>query len=157
VAEIAGRGCLRVAASALAQAEVVLSDAVARARERRQFGRPIGQFQAVAQLLARARVETELAASSWLVAAKRLDRAASPPAIEVGASLAQAVLVATIRCRVALERVIRTAQQVHGASGFQSGGALDEVLRGYLCQSLEIEPTPRLSRFLAQLSWGNSE
>src|SRR6056297_2512220 len=53
-----------VAASSLGLCRAVLADALAHAREREQFGRPIGQFQAIQHLLAD--MATSIEALHWL-------------------------------------------------------------------------------------------
>ncbi|MGD9945205.1 MAG: acyl-CoA dehydrogenase family protein [Burkholderiaceae bacterium] len=65
---------ITLAANYLGSAGSALADAIAYAREREQFGKPIGQFQAIAHLLAD--MATELEAARWLtaMAAWRYDR-----------------------------------------------------------------------------------
>jgi alkylation response protein AidB-like acyl-CoA dehydrogenase len=53
-----------VAASSLGLCKAVLADAAAHAREREQFGQPIGQFQAIQHLLAE--MATSIEALQWL-------------------------------------------------------------------------------------------
>jgi alkylation response protein AidB-like acyl-CoA dehydrogenase len=80
------------------------------AKERRQYGRPIGAFQAVQHLLADALVAAEGARSATLHAAWAVD--ALPPA---GALAAAAV--AKAYCARAARTVCETAIQVHGGIG----------------------------------------
>jgi alkylation response protein AidB-like acyl-CoA dehydrogenase len=80
------------------------------AKERRQYGRPIGAFQAVQHLLADALVAVEGARSAALHAAWAVD--ALPPA---GALAAAAV--AKAYCARAARTVCETAIQVHGGIG----------------------------------------
>ena len=84
--------------------------AVDYARERRQYGVPIGSFQAVQHLLADAHVATEGSRSVALHAAWAVD--ALPP----GEALAAASL-AKAYCARAARSVCETAIQVHGGIG----------------------------------------
>lgn len=67
---------ITLAALCVGNAQAALDDALAYARERHAFGRPIGQFQAVQHQLANAATETELARlmtykAAWLQAKER--------------------------------------------------------------------------------------
>lgn len=57
---------ITLAANYIGSARNAVDDAVAYAKERQQFGRPIGQFQAIAHMLAD--MATELEAGRWLTA-----------------------------------------------------------------------------------------
>jgi alkylation response protein AidB-like acyl-CoA dehydrogenase len=84
--------------------------AVGYARERRQYGQPIGAFQAVQHLLADAFVATEGSRSTALHAAWAVD------ALEPDDALAAAA-VAKAYCSRAARAVCETAIQVHGGIG----------------------------------------
>lgn len=102
-----------VAAEAVGAAARCLEDAVAYARERIQFGRPIGAFQAIQHKCAEVMLELESARSvaywSWWVA--------SEPDVEAGA-LAEAASVAKATCGDALARAAAENLQIHGGVGF---------------------------------------
>lgn len=68
------RECITLAANYLGSATSALRDAVAYASERQQFGQPIGQFQAIAHMLAD--MATEVEAARWIttMAAWRYDQ-----------------------------------------------------------------------------------
>jgi alkylation response protein AidB-like acyl-CoA dehydrogenase len=66
-------GAVATAAEGLGAATAALKLAVAHAKERHQFGRPIGQFQALQHVLADAHVDRESAWSSVLYAAAALE------------------------------------------------------------------------------------
>lgn len=83
---------------------------VAYAKERQQFGRPIGSFQAVKHLLADAYTAVEMARSQVLTAA--LCWAEEHPAAPE-----QATAAAVVAARAALQAA-QTAIQVHGGMGF---------------------------------------
>jgi alkylation response protein AidB-like acyl-CoA dehydrogenase len=80
------------------------------AKERRQYGKPIGSFQAVQHLLADAHVAAEGSSSAALHAAWAVD------ALAPGEALAAAA-VAKAYCARAARSVCETAIQVHGGIG----------------------------------------
>jgi alkylation response protein AidB-like acyl-CoA dehydrogenase len=110
------RAAVATAAELLGLADRMITIAVDYAKDRRQFGQPIGSFQAVKHLLAGARVRLEFARPVVYGAAWSLDRAepaaASPTAVSRAASTAKAYAsdAATEAARVSL--------QVHGAIGY---------------------------------------
>lgn len=85
-----------------------LERSIAYAQERKQFGRPIGQFQAVQQALALFGAET--------AAATCASRAAAIAAASGDASLQ--IAAAKLRANQAIGSATATAHQVHGAIGF---------------------------------------
>ena len=80
------------------------------AKERHQFGRPIGSFQAVKHLLADARVALEFARPATYRAAWSL--ATAQPTLSHDASMAKAM------ASDAADLAARVALQVHGAIGY---------------------------------------
>jgi alkylation response protein AidB-like acyl-CoA dehydrogenase len=80
------------------------------AKERRQYGQPIGSFQAVQHLLADAFVATEGSRSATLHAAWAVDALAPAEALAAAA-------VAKAYCARAARTVCETAIQVHGGIG----------------------------------------
>ncbi|MGH3433237.1 MAG: acyl-CoA dehydrogenase family protein [Thermocrispum sp.] len=97
-------GALAVAAQLLGVGRRLLDDTVAYAKHRQQYGRPIGQFQAVKHLLAEVVVGLELARP--LVHAAALTE--TPRDISA----------ARVACADAAYLSARTALQVHGAVGY---------------------------------------
>jgi acyl-CoA dehydrogenase len=93
-----------VGAFAVGMAQAALEVAVAHAADRRAFGRPLAEFQAVAHALAEAATRTQAARLLVYEAASRHD--ADPAAPGVGAAAAMAKLYAT-----------ETAQAVVGRPG----------------------------------------
>lgn len=81
-------GCVAIAADALGGAQACLDRTVAFARERVQFGRAIGSFQAVKHRLADMMVEIEQARSAVYWAACALDEGAPDAAMAVHAAKA---------------------------------------------------------------------
>jgi alkylation response protein AidB-like acyl-CoA dehydrogenase len=104
------RGALACAAQLLGVAEALLERAAGYARERRQFGKPIGSFQAVKHLLANVKVELEYARPVVHRAAHSVARAA--------ASRARDVSHAKLVAGEAAGHAARIALQVHGAIGY---------------------------------------
>ncbi|MFG1229977.1 acyl-CoA dehydrogenase family protein [Xanthobacter wiegelii] len=88
--------------------ERCLGLAVAYANERKQFGKPIGRFQAVQHMLAVAAGESAAAAAAAEVAAAAFGTS----------HFAVAVAVAKARCGEAAGKVAEICHQVHGAMGF---------------------------------------
>jgi alkylation response protein AidB-like acyl-CoA dehydrogenase len=98
-----------LAAWAVGAADASQETAVAYAKDREQFGKPIGAFQAIAHYLADR--QTELDGARTLVHEAAWARA-------TGRSVARLAPMAKLfACRV-LRDVTATAQQVHGGNGF---------------------------------------
>jgi alkylation response protein AidB-like acyl-CoA dehydrogenase len=98
-----------LAAELVGTAQRALDGAVAYAKERRQFGRPIGSFQAIKHLLADRHVQLDAARMLVYTAAAALD-AGDSGAAEVAAALVAA-------CDAA-DATTGDALQVHGGIGF---------------------------------------
>lgn len=96
-----------------------LAASVAYAGERTQFGRPIGRFQAVQQMLAEAGSEVAAASAASAAATSTAQRAGF-----AAAETAFAVAAAKARCSEAATAVARISHQVHGAIGFTREHAL---------------------------------
>jgi alkylation response protein AidB-like acyl-CoA dehydrogenase len=103
-------GAVAVAAEAVGAATAAHALTVAYAKERKQFGAPIGKFQGVKHPLAEMYVEIETARSLVYCAAWALD--AAPEAVPRAASMAKAY---TSEC---FARVGIDAIQLHGAIGY---------------------------------------
>jgi alkylation response protein AidB-like acyl-CoA dehydrogenase len=104
-------GAVLTAAFLLGMAAVLTERSVEFAKERQQFDRPIGSFQAIKHLLADMFVRTEVARSAVYAAAVNLDQAAlGPPARAVAGAKLLAGEAATLNAK--------TATQVHGGMGF---------------------------------------
>lgn len=99
-----------LAAEQVGGAQHLLDLSVAYAKERRQFGRPIGSFQAVKHRLADMLVEQEHARSAAYYGAWALQDNTDDPAL--AASIAQAT------CSAAFTRIAADSVQVHGGIGF---------------------------------------
>jgi alkylation response protein AidB-like acyl-CoA dehydrogenase len=105
------QGAVLTAALLLGIAEEVSARATAYAKEREQFGRPIGAFQAVKHLLADTVVRTEVTRAAVYSAAVHLD---DPGVGDTDRAVAAAKVLAGEH---ALANA-KTAVQVHGGMGF---------------------------------------
>lgn len=103
-------GVLAVSAQLLGLGHALLERTSGYAKQRVQFGRPIGEFQAVKHHLADVAVGLEFARPLMYAAALAVD--SGPP------SRARDVSAAKIACGEAAYRAARTALQVHGAIGY---------------------------------------
>lgn len=104
------RGALFTAAQCLGLAQRAVDISVAYARERKQFGQPIGSYQAIKHLLANVQVQIEFArpvvhaATAEFSARDSLSRAR--------------ISHARLAAAEAADLGVRTALQVHGAMGY---------------------------------------
>ena len=116
---VSGAGAQATAlARILASAEAVggarrcLDDSVAYAKERQQFGRPIGMFQAIKHHCANMLVAVELATAATWDAARAAAAGADPAQVQLAAA------VATTRAMPAYMHNAELNIQVHGGIGF---------------------------------------
>ncbi|WP_079187476.1 acyl-CoA dehydrogenase family protein [Streptomyces sp. CB02414] len=109
LAHVRDLACTALAAEQVGAAERCLGTTVAYARDRVQFGRPIGSFQAVKHRLADAYVLVESARSAALGAAFAADR--DPAALPRAAAVAKSV------CSEAFSAVAGETIQLHGGIG----------------------------------------
>lgn len=113
-------GRLGIAACAVGVARAALETAVAYARERRQFGRPIGEFQGLQFMLADMATGVEAARSLYLSAARRRDAG-----LDYTTHAAMAKLFATDTAM----RVTTDAVQVLGGYGYVSDFPAERYMR----------------------------
>jgi alkylation response protein AidB-like acyl-CoA dehydrogenase len=104
------RACVAIAAESTGVAQRALEMSVAYAKDRQQFGRPIGAYQAVSHRCAQMLLETENSRSAVYGAAWAAD--AEPESLPLAASMAKAY------ASDAGWRVPDAAIQVHGGIGF---------------------------------------
>jgi alkylation response protein AidB-like acyl-CoA dehydrogenase len=109
-AQVLSLGRLLLAADSLGAAEAMLEQALAYAKERQQFGRTIGSFQAVKHMCAEMAARLEPCRSLLWYAAHAADSAAHDS--ELMALLAKSHLADVGQF------VARTATEVHGGMGF---------------------------------------
>ena len=108
------------AARALGLARGALEDAVAHAKERVQFGRPIGDFQAIRFKLAQMATEVE-AARQLLYSVCRM--------IDTGERCDQEAAMAKFHATEMAERVTSEALQIHGGAGYTTLHAVERYWR----------------------------
>ncbi len=113
-------GRLGIAACAVGLAQAALDAAAAYAKERRQFGRAIGEFQGMQFLLADMATGVAAARALYLAAARRKDRG-----LPYGVEAAKAKLFAT---DVAM-RVTTDAVQVFGGYGYVEDFPVERYMR----------------------------
>jgi acyl-CoA dehydrogenase len=112
---LVGRTAVAISAHQFGVLQRALELTAAYAREREQFGRPIGSFQAVAQRLADAYIDVEAVRLTMWEAAWRLAE---------GLPASAEVLTAKFWAADAGHRVAHTAVHVHGGTGIDMDGEL---------------------------------
>ncbi|MFC5061810.1 acyl-CoA dehydrogenase family protein [Actinomycetospora atypica] len=110
---IASLAAVLVACEQIGGAERVLELSTGYARERVQFGRPIGSFQAVKHLLADMLIELELARSAQQHAVALAADPATPPSV-----LDAVARTARVACSRAFTQLTGDAIRVHGGIGY---------------------------------------
>jgi acyl-CoA dehydrogenase len=114
--KVLDRGRLHISAVACGMAQRILNEAVAYARERKQFGKRIGDFQLVQAMLADSQAELYAGWSMVQAAALRYDAKGAP-----GVSDPQVSMLAScckLFCTEMVGRVADRGVQVHGGSGY---------------------------------------
>lgn len=101
-------------------AELALRLSVQRAKQRTQFGKPIGQFQAIAHMLANMATELQAARAMTLDAARRLD---------AGEPLRMEASMCKLFVSEAAFRVADQAVQIHGGTGLVRGHPVEWLFR----------------------------
>jgi acyl-CoA dehydrogenase len=110
-----------VGAAAVGMAQRALDEAVARAKTRQQFGKPIAQFQQIAAMLADSFAELE--AARLLVYRAAAAHLAHDPRSGMLSSAAK--MLAT----ESAQRIIDRAVQIHGGQGVRQGVAVERLYR----------------------------
>ena len=113
-------GRLGIAAAATGLAQAALDAATAYAKEREQFGRPIGDFQGVAFMLADMEAAVTSARATYLHAARLRD---------AGRPFSKQAAVAKLICTDNAMRVTIDAVQVLGGAGYTQDFPLERYLR----------------------------
>ncbi|RIJ03247.1 acyl-CoA dehydrogenase [Achromobacter sp. K91] len=124
--KVLNRARLHLAAVACGMAKRALDESVSYARDRRQFGRPIGDFQLVQAMIADSQAELLAAWALVQETARRFDELplGSPdPAMRVMTSSAK-MFATEMAGRVADRGV-----QIHGGSGYMSEFAIERLYR----------------------------
>lgn len=109
-----------VAATCVGQAKRLIDESVAYARERVTFGKPIGEHQSIANMLADSRAETFAAESMVLECARRFD---SGPIPHIDIACAK-YFASEMVCRVA-DRAV----QIYGGAGYMESNPVARLYR----------------------------
>lgn len=118
--KVLDRGRIHIAAVCVGVAERLIRDMVRYAKERVQFGQPIGEFQLVQAMLADSRAEAYAARSMVLDAARRKD---------AGESISTEASCCKYFSSEMVGRVADRAVQVHGGSGYVADFAVERFYR----------------------------
>lgn len=132
-------GRLNIGACSLGAAAAALDKALAHAGERRQFGRPIGEFQATGFKLAD--MATKLEAARLLLYKAALSVEGAAP----GAS-AQAAMAKRLATDTGFE-IVNEALQIHGGYGYLEDYGLERLLRDLRVHQI-LEGTNEIMRVI---------
>lgn len=141
--QVLHRGLVATAAELVGVGRHLLDSAVAYAREREQFGRPIGSFQGLQWKLVDAALELERAAAAVAWAAMCVDANTADAAV--------AVHSAKLEAGSAARRCARTSLQVHGGIGYTWEHGLHFWLRRAYAGDAFMGPAEYHTRCLAGL------
>ncbi len=141
--EILNSGRLGLAAGSSRGARKILDHALAYAKERKQFGRPIGSFEMIQRKFALAAADCYAADAGWMICASMMDRGGIDFSLETAA------------CKVfASELAFRAAgdaQQIAGGIGYSKEYPYEQFVRD--CRVMLIfEGTNEILRALIALS-----
>ncbi|MGZ5235254.1 MAG: acyl-CoA dehydrogenase family protein [Caldimonas sp.] len=114
--KVLDRGRLHISAVACGMAQRILNEAVAYARERKQFGKRIGDFQLVQAMLADSQAELYAGWSMVQDAALRYDAKGAPGVSDPHVSMLASCC--KLFCTEMVGRVADRGVQVHGGSGY---------------------------------------
>ena len=114
------RGRLHIAAVCVGVAERLIADCVAYASERKQFGRPIAEFQLIQAMIADSKTET-LAAKALVLEAARLKDEGAPIILEAAA--------AKYFASETVGRVADRAVQIFGGAGYVADYGIERLYR----------------------------
>jgi acyl-CoA dehydrogenase len=114
------RGRLHIAAVCVGLAERLIADAVAYAGERRQFGRPIAEFQLIQAMIADSKTETMAARALVLEAAAAKD---------AGRSITLEAAAAKYFASETVGRVADRAVQIFGGAGYVADHGIERLYR----------------------------
>ncbi|HEX2130538.1 MAG TPA: acyl-CoA dehydrogenase family protein [Actinophytocola sp.] len=131
-------GRLGIAACSVGLAQAALDEAVAYARERAQFGRPIIEFQGMEFLLADMAAAVESARATYLEAARRRDR---------GLTFTRQASIAKLVATDAAMKVTTDAVQVLGGAGYTRDFPVERYLREAKVPQI-FEGTNQIQRML---------
>ncbi len=118
--KVLDRGRLTISGMCIGNAERLIRDSVRYAMERKQFGKPIAEFQLVQAMLADCEAEVYAARSMVLDAARRKD--AGEPVTKLAA-------ICKYYCSEMVGRVADRAVQIHGGAGYIAEFGIERFYR----------------------------
>ena len=113
--KVLDRGRLHISAVACGMAQRILDESIAYARDRRQFGKAIGEFQLIQAMLADA--EAEMLAG-WALAQDVARRYDDKPAGQSDPDVSMRASCAKMFCTEMVGRVADRGVQIHGGAGY---------------------------------------
>ena len=131
-------GRIGIAANSCGLARAAFESAARYARERRQFGKPIAEFQAIQWKLADMATQIEAATLLTLRAAQRK---------ETGRPYTQEASMAKVYATEMVQRVCREALQIHGGYGYVREYPVERYLRDAMAVTL-YEGTSEVQRMV---------
>jgi alkylation response protein AidB-like acyl-CoA dehydrogenase len=135
-------GALATAAVLVGLGRALVAMTVDYVKDRKQFGVPVGSFQAVKHHLADATMHVEFAAPAVWAAAWEMSR----PDAERGPEPSRSVSLAKALASDAAERAARIALQCHGAMGYTDDYHLHFWLKRVWCLSRSFGSAPEHRR-----------
>jgi alkylation response protein AidB-like acyl-CoA dehydrogenase len=132
-------GRVGIAAQAVGIAQGALEASVAHAKQRRAFGKPIAEFQAIQWMLAD--MQTEIEAARALVYQAAWMRDANSPRLRAFASRAK------LYASEMVNRVVYKAVQVHGSTGYSRESEVERMYRDARVISI-YEGTSEIQRMI---------
>jgi len=118
--KVLDRGRLHISAVCVGVAMRLIRDALAYAMERKQFGKPIAEFQLIQAMLADSRTEAYAGRCMVLDAARRKD---------AGEDVGTEAACCKLFCSEMVGRVADRAVQIHGGAGYISEYAVERFYR----------------------------
>ncbi|MCC7195891.1 MAG: acyl-CoA dehydrogenase family protein [Gemmatimonadaceae bacterium] len=141
--EVLNSGRLGLAAASTRGAQHIMETALVYAKEREQFGRPIGTFEMIQRKFASLAVDVYASDAAWMVASGMMDRGGVDYSLETAA------------CKVfASELIVRAtneAMQVAGGIGYSKEAPYERAVRDARI-NLIFEGTNEIQRVLIALS-----
>ena len=119
--KVLDKGRLAIAAASLGSAQRLLELSVEHARQRVQFGKPIGRFQGVQFMLADMATE--------IYAARQMLHHAAALRDERGAAVTREASMAKLFCTEMAGRAADMAVQIHGGLGYMKGHPVERFFR----------------------------
>jgi acyl-CoA dehydrogenase len=136
--KVLDRGRLTMAASGVAMAERLITDSLAYAIQREQFGKPIAEFQLIQAMLADSRTEAYAGRCMVLDAAKRRDLGENTTTIAACCKYYVSEMVG---------RVADRAVQIHGGAGYIADYGVERFYRDVRLMRL-YEGTSQIQQLL---------